>query len=107
MEDFKTKGIGLVSLHENIDTATPTGKFIFHLFGAFAEMERDIMRERTKAGLAAARARGRKGGRPFKYPQKKIAAAVKYANEHPEKKISEVCELFGISRSAFYKRSEG
>src|SRR5262245_41893119 len=57
-------GVGFRSITENIDTTTSGGKLIFHIFGALAEFERDIIRERTKAGLAAARARGRKGGQP-------------------------------------------
>jgi len=57
------QGVGLQSLHEAIDTSTPTGKLTFHLFGALAEFERNLIQERTQAGLAAARARGRRGGR--------------------------------------------
>src|SRR5256884_9466727 len=64
---LKDKGIGFKSLTENIDTTTPGGKLIFHVFGSLAEFERDLIRERTQAGLLAARARGRNGGRP-KYP---------------------------------------
>ncbi|MBA2598978.1 MAG: recombinase family protein, partial [Chloroflexia bacterium] len=60
------RGIGFKSLTEQIDTTTPGGKLIFHVFGALAEFERDLIRERTQAGLAAARARGRLGGRPRK-----------------------------------------
>lgn len=60
--------IGFRSLTENIDTTTSTGKLIFHVFGALAEFERDLIRERTTAGLAAARARGRRGGRPIASP---------------------------------------
>ncbi len=56
-------GVGLESLHDSINTSTPTGKLTFHLFGALAEFERNLIRERTQAGLAAARARGRRGGR--------------------------------------------
>jgi len=59
-----SKGIGLKSIHESIDTSSSTGKLVFHIFGALAEFERNLIRERTQAGLQAARARGRKGGRP-------------------------------------------
>jgi DNA invertase Pin-like site-specific DNA recombinase len=65
-------GIGFKSLTEQIDTTTSGGKLIFHLFGALAEFERDLIKERTNAGLAAARARGRKGGRPRQLDEKKI-----------------------------------
>jgi DNA invertase Pin-like site-specific DNA recombinase len=63
---FKDRGVDFISLTEKIDTTTPGGKLIFHLMGALAEFERDLIRERTNAGLAAARARGRVGGRPKK-----------------------------------------
>ncbi|MHB8508387.1 MAG: recombinase family protein [Candidatus Dormibacteria bacterium] len=62
--DLERQGIAFRSLRESIDTATPSGKLIFHIFGALAEFERDLIRERTVAGLAAVRARGRSGGRP-------------------------------------------
>lgn len=63
------RGIGFLSLQENIDTTTSGGKLVFHIFGALAEFERDLIRERTQAGLRAAWARGRKGGRPHKLTQ--------------------------------------
>src|SRR5260370_38088636 len=65
---LQARGINFRSLTEHVDTSTPGGKFTFHLFGAFAEMERDVIRQRTKAGLEAARARGRIGGRPALHP---------------------------------------
>ena len=64
MAELAGRGIGFRSLTEQIDTTTPGGKLLFHVFGALAEFERDLIRERTHAGLAAARARGRTGGRP-------------------------------------------
>jgi len=64
VEIFKQKDVSLVSLSDKVDTSTPQGKLIFHIFSAIAEFERDLIRERTKAGLAATRARGRQGGRP-------------------------------------------
>src|SRR2546429_6598125 len=69
---LSNQGIGFKSLTENIDTTTSGGKLIFHIFGALAEFERDIIRERTQAGLLAARARGRRGGRPKALTAKKV-----------------------------------
>src|ERR687884_1313918 len=71
--ELQPRKIGFKSLTENIDTTTSGGKLIFHIFGALAEFERDIIRERTNAGLLAARARGRKGGRPKSLTGKKVA----------------------------------
>lgn len=64
VQEFDRRGVGFKSLNESIDTTTPGGKLIFHIFASLAEFERELIRERTKAGLAAAVARGRKGGRP-------------------------------------------
>jgi DNA invertase Pin-like site-specific DNA recombinase len=64
MNEMERAGIGFCSLQESINTTTPGGKLVFHIFGALAEFERNLIRERTKSGLDAARARGRKGGRP-------------------------------------------
>ena len=69
---FEERKIGFNSLQVSIDTTTSEGKLIFHIFGAIAEFERNLIRERTKAGLAAARARGRKGGRPKALDEKKV-----------------------------------
>ncbi len=73
--DLEQRGVSFVSLTENIDTSTPGGKLVFHLFGALAEFERDLIRERTLAGLAAARARGRTGGRPTVWTAEKRRTA--------------------------------
>lgn len=79
---LEEKGIGLKSLHESIDTASSSGKLIFHIFGALAEFERNLIRERTHAGLQAARARGRKGGRPKKLDRDKTDLAINlYTNK--------------------------
>ncbi len=74
VEDLQSQDIGFQSLTENIDTTTSGGKLIFHVFGALAEFERSIIRERTKAGLAPARARGKLGGRPSALSEKDIKA---------------------------------
>ncbi|WBU62251.1 recombinase family protein [Paracoccus albus] len=73
--DLEKRGVGFRSLTENIDTTTPTGRLVFHIFGALGEFERDLIRERTNAGLAAAAARGRKGGRPAVVTPERIARA--------------------------------
>lgn len=101
--ELQTRNIGLKSLQENIDTTTASGKLFFHLFGALAEFERELIRERTNAGLAAARARGRKGGRRPKYSDKKIAAAMQLAAATDDP-IAQVCESLGISRATYYRR---
>jgi DNA invertase Pin-like site-specific DNA recombinase len=96
------KGIGFKSLQENMDTTTPGGKLIFHVFGALAEFEREIIRERTNAGLTAARARGRKGGRPKVMDDKKVAIATSL---HKDSKysIDDVCKTLNVSRPTLYR----
>src|SRR4051794_9244105 len=87
----------LKSITENIDTTTSGGKLIFHIFGALAEFERDIIRERTNAGLEAARSRGKKGGRPPALSPEKIKLARRlYADK--DTSVSEICTMLGISR---------
>lgn len=71
--DLESRGVGFRSLTENVDTTTPTGRLVFHIFGALGQFERDLIRERTNAGLTAAAARGRKGGRPIAATPEKIA----------------------------------
>lgn len=90
--------IGFESLTEKIDATTAAGRLVFHFFAALAEFERNLIRERTYAGLAAARARGRKGGRRGLDPDKQAAIA-KLADQSP----AVVCKTLGISRSTFYK----
>ena len=97
--------IGFKSLQDNIDTTTPTGKLTFHLFAALAEFERDIISSRTKAGLKAARARGRKGGRPkglSKKAQDKARLAESLYKER-EHSISEICNHLDISKPTLYR----
>ncbi|EOA3786274.1 recombinase family protein [Vibrio vulnificus] len=102
---LESKGIGLKSLQEAIDTSSSSGKLIFHIFGALAEFERNLIRERTQAGLQAARARGRKGGRPKALNKNKQALAVKLYNEKKHT-IDQICELMGISKPTLYKYIE-
>ena len=99
------KGAALLSLNDQIDTTTSHGKFTFHIFAALAEFERDIIRERTKAGLAAARARGRIGGRPAGLPKKAQHTAIIAEKLYLEGKLSttEICGQLSISRGTLYK----
>lgn len=102
---FQEMGVGFKSLQDNIDTTTPTGKLTFHLFAALAEFERDIISTRTKAGLAAARARGRKGGRPkglSKKAQDKARLAESLYKEK-ERSITEICDHLEISKPTLYR----
>src|SRR5689334_18553596 len=95
--ELQNRQIGFKSLTEQIDTTTSGGKLIFHIFGALAEFERDIIRERTQAGLDAARARGKRGGRPSALSPEKIKLAKKlYADKSTS--VSEICKLLKISR---------
>jgi DNA invertase Pin-like site-specific DNA recombinase len=99
---LNNRGIGFKSITESIDTTTSGGKLIFHIFGALAEFERDIIRERTQAGLNAARARGRKGGRPKALTDKKAAhAKALYDNKHNT--VDEICRTLNISRATLYR----
>jgi len=104
LTELHTRNIGFKSLTENIDTTTSGGKLIFHIFGALAEFERDIIRERTNAGLTAARARGKKGGRP-KSPiseEKKLQMAKKMYNDK-SMRVRDIYKGLNIPRSTFYK----
>ncbi|MBS0288004.1 MAG: recombinase family protein [Proteobacteria bacterium] len=94
--------LGFKSLQENIDTTTSGGKLVFHIFSALAEFERDIIRERTKAGLTAARARGRIGGRPRAMDNKKISMA-KTLHQDNNNSIADICKTIGIKKTTLYK----
>ena len=89
------------SLQESLDTATPTGKLIFHVLGALAEFERSLIRERTKAGLAAARTRGRIGGRPRALNAKKMALARSMLKDKSNS-VGDVSQALGVSRATIY-----
>src|SRR3954452_22103165 len=93
--ELQGRGVGFRSLTEQIDTTTPGGKLIFHVFGALAEFERELIRERTQAGLRAARARGRLGGRPKKLDAKQLALAQKLY-EDGQTDIAMICRTLGI-----------
>jgi DNA invertase Pin-like site-specific DNA recombinase len=100
--DLQERGIGFKSLQESIDTTTSGGKLVFHIFGALAEFEREIIRERTRAGLTAARARGKSGGRPKAMTAKQVQMLRNLASD-PENSIDEICKTLGISRTTFYR----
>src|SRR5215212_9266725 len=100
--DLQERGIGFKSLQESIDTTTSGGKLVFHIFGALAEFEREIIRERTKAGLTAARSRGRRGGRPKVLSDKKAEMARQIYADRTHS-IDEICQTLGISRTTFYR----
>src|SRR5213082_4103242 len=103
--ELNNRKIGFKSIQESIDTTTSGGKLVFHIFGALAEFERDIIRERTQAGLTAARARGRKGGRPkakaLNTPKKITLAQSLYNDKNNT--IDEICKMLNISRATLYR----
>ena len=102
--ELNSRNIGFKSLTEQIDTTTSGGKLIFHIFGALAEFERDIITERTNAGLTAARARGRQGGRPRSSlsDDRKLPMA-RQMYENRSLPVKEICKALGIPRSTFFK----
>src|SRR5208282_6309995 len=100
--ELQTRNIGFKSLTENIDTTTSGGKLIFHIFGALAEFERELIRERTQAGLSAARARGRTGGRPRALSGQKVAMA-RQLYKDKSNSIPEICKTLKISRATLYR----
>ena len=102
VEGLQRRGIGFRSLKESVDTSGAAGKLVFHLFAALAEFERDLIRERTNAGLAAARARGRKGGRRPKLEGARLAQA-RTLYECREHSIDEICRLVEVGRSTLFR----
>lgn len=106
IEDFKAKGVAFRSITENIDTDTPTGTLFFQLFGAFAEYERNLIRERTNAGLAAARSRGKQGGRPKGLSKEATTKSHAAASLYQERKLTvdEICQQLSIkSKATLYR----
>ena len=100
--ELENQGIAFESLCEKIETGSAAGKLVFHVFAALAEFERNLIRERTKAGLAAARARGRKGGRKPSLNEKDIRE-IKSLLRDPQAQVSDVAKKYGVSRTTLYK----
>jgi len=102
--ELEAAGVGFESTTERIETGTAAGRLVFHVFAALAEFERRLIVERTQAGLAAARARGRKGGRPALPPEKVAAIQAMAAGN---RSVSEICKALKIGRSTLYKYAPG
>ena len=106
VDELKARGIGFRSLTEAIDTTTAAGELFFHLFGALAQFERSIIRERTNAGIKAALARGRKGGRRTKVKPDDIKAALALLAE-PDISVRAAAKRLGLSVSTLYRHAPG
>src|SRR3954453_1480466 len=102
VRQLQDQGIGFRSLQEQIDTTTSGGKLVFHVFGALAEFERDLIRERTHAGLTAARARGRLFGRPKVLSPQQVKQLQTLAKDE-RNTVTEICQTLGISRATYYR----
>src|SRR5918912_4085553 len=102
VETLRQRGIGVRSLTEALDTTTAQGRLVFHMFGALAEFERSLIRERTQAGLAAARRLGRTGGRPPKLTEDDIEAA-KAMLANPEIAVTQIAQRLGVSPATLYR----
>jgi len=101
IDDLEKRRVGLISLRENIDTSTATGRFFISIMGAIAQMERELKSERAKAGREAAKARGRSGGRPRTNPQKLEQARILYENS--TQTAAEVCKAVGVGRRTLFR----
>ena len=106
VERLEALGVAFQSVTEAIDTSTSGGKLVFHIFAALAEFERTLIRERTQAGLQAARARGRQGGRPktLNPDQQRMAQTLR---DDPTQTVDSICAALGLSRTTFYRYTSG
>ena len=102
VSNLEGRGVHFASLTDGIDTGTPSGRFFFHVMAALSEMERDLIRERTRAGLDAARACGRQGGRPRKLSARQVGHAAKLLAD-PDTTGTEVAQTLGVARSTLYR----
>lgn len=102
INDFKDRGIEFVSLENNIDTTTEMGMILFTMCAAFSQMERELIKERVKAGLEAAHSKGRKGGRPKALTTDKLKK-LKSLTKSEDFSVTEICHMVGISRSVYYR----
>jgi DNA invertase Pin-like site-specific DNA recombinase len=102
VRQLQEQGVGFQSLQEQLDTMTSGGKLVFHVFGALAEFERDLIRERTHAGLAAAPARGRLFGRPKVLSSQQVKQLQTLAKDG-RSTVGEICQTLGISRATYYR----
>lgn len=101
LQEFNEKGIHFVSIKDGIDTSTTMGRFLFHIFGAMAEMEREVINERVISGVAAAKARGREGGRKKAHTLQQIQGMMEMLASGKTK--VEVCEMFDVARATLYR----
>jgi Site-specific recombinases, DNA invertase Pin homologs len=103
IDDIEKKGANIKSLKESwLDTTTPQGKLMFTIFAGISQFERDLISQRTKEGLASARARGRKGGKPKLYPSSKVELALRMYNSK-EYSITDITNATGISKTSLYR----
>lgn len=102
INDFKEKGVEFISLENNIDTITPLGMVLFNMCAAFSEMERELIRERVKAGLEAAHKKGRRGGRPKALTPEKLETLLSL-KKSKEFSVSQICKMVGVTRSVYYR----
>lgn len=102
INEFKEKGVNFISLENHIDTTTPVGMVLFSMCAAFSEMERELIRERVKAGIDAAHKKGRKGGRPKALTPYKLIT-LKSLVKGGNLSVKKICELVGITRSVYYR----
>ena len=100
--DLERRGVAFESISEKIETGSAAGKLVFHVFAALAEFERNLIRERTHAGLTAARARGRTGGRKPKLDAKQVRE-IRTLLKNPDVRVTDVARRYGVSRATVYK----